>query len=313
MGGSICVAPSWLAPPGQRAYHIGRSLVAGPPPVRPGALHSAGARAISRVLKLISDPAIMPSPSSGKPRARKRPSKTSPRVRRGIGRPAAGPQAVGREALIARTCELLMQLPPNRITRAEVARQMGVDPSLIRYYFRDRSLLLLAAVEKLTTEFSRIRDRELRHCGTGPEGKLRARVSALLKFEITYPFFHRLLIDEFLHLNSPAAARFMHEMTVGAISGYGAILDAGVKEGTFRRTDSAFVFLAVIGMCEFFVNGMPILRIAMGKNFDEKTVSARYREFICELLINGLKAPGAKPAAVPGIIPVSGNSYSRMG
>jgi TetR/AcrR family transcriptional regulator len=239
----------------------------------------------------------MPVPSPGKPHARKRAKKSTPRVRRGIGRPAAGPQVVGREALIDRTCELLMQLPPNRITRAEVARHMGVDPSLIRYYFRDRSLLLLAAVEKLTADFSRIRDQELRHSGTGAEGKLRARVSALLKFEIRYPFFHRLLIDEFLHLNSPAAARFMHEMTVGAIAGYGAILDAGVKEGAFRRIDSAFLFLAVIGMCEFFVNGMPILRIAMGKNFDEQALSSRYREFICELLINGIRAPAAKPAA----------------
>lgn len=217
--------------------------------------------------------------------------------RRGIGRPAAGPQAVGREALIARTCELLTQLPPNRITRAAVARHMGVDPSLIRYYFRDRSLLLLAAVEKLTAEFSRIRDQETRQAGEDPESRLRARVSALLKFEITYPFFHRLLLDDFVNLNSPAAARFLHEMTAGAIAGYGAILDAGVRDGVFRRADSAFVFLAVVGMCEFFVNGMPILRLALGRNMDEKALSARYREFICELLVNGLKAPGARTSS----------------
>jgi AcrR family transcriptional regulator len=218
-------------------------------------------------------------------------------VRRGIGRPAAGPQVVGREALIDRTCELLMQLPPNRITRAEVARQLGVDPSLIRYYFRDRSMLLLAAVEKLTAEFSFIREREMQHEDPGPEGRLRARVSALLKFEITYPFFHRLLIDEFVNLDSPGAARFMHELTTTALAGYGSILEAGAKEGVLRRADSAFLFLAVIGMCEFFVNGMPILRIALGKNFDERSLSERYREFICDLLLNGLKTQPAKPAS----------------
>jgi AcrR family transcriptional regulator len=209
--------------------------------------------------------------------------------RRGIGRPAAGPKTVGRDALIARTCELLTQLPPNRITRAEVARRMGVDPSLIRYYFRDRSMLLLAAMEKLTAEFSRMLEQELAQAAAGPEGELRARISALQKFEVTYPFFHRLLIDEFLNLNSPAATRFLQQLTSQALAGYGAILDAGCKQGLFRRTDSAFVFLAAIGMCEFFVNGMPILRLALGKGLDERALSARYREFICDLLLEGLK------------------------
>jgi len=211
--------------------------------------------------------------------------------RRGIGRPVAGPKTVGREVLIERTCELLTLMPPNRITRAEVARHMGVDPSLIRYYFRDRSMLLLAAMEKLTAEFSRMLHEELGQAVHGPEGALRARVSALQKFETAYPFFHRLLIDEFVNLSSPAAARFLQQLTAQAVAAYSAILDDGVSQGVFRRTDSAFLFLAVIGVCEFFVNGMPILRIALGKNFDEKSLSARYREFICDLLLHGIRAP----------------------
>lgn len=239
-------------------------------------------------------------PSSAKSQTHK-PSKkratrtgTAPGIR-GIGRPAAGPKTVGREALIDRTCELLTQMPPNRITRAEVARHMGVDPSLIRYYFRDRSMLLLAAMEKLTAGFSRMLEQELKQADRSPEGALRARVSALQKFGTTYPFFHRLLIDEFVNLNSPAAARFLQQLTAQAVAGYEAILDDGVSQGVFRRTDSAFLFLAVIGVCEFFVNGMPILRIALGKSFDEKGLSARYREFICDLLLNGIRAP-APPA-----------------
>jgi AcrR family transcriptional regulator len=242
----------------------------------------------------------MPAPSSLRPRTRKAAKKRTARThravsRRGIGRPATGPKTVGREALIARTCELLTQLPPDRITRAEVARQMGVDPSLIRYYFRDRSMLLLAAMEKLTAEFSRMLEQELAQAAAGPEGQLRARISALQKFEVTYPFFHRLLIDEFLNLNSPAAARFLQQLTAQALAGYDAILDAGFKQGVFRRTESAFVFLAVIGMCEFFVNGMPILRIALGKGIDEPSLSARYREFICELLLEGIKLRPSAP------------------
>jgi TetR/AcrR family transcriptional regulator len=228
--------------------------------------------------------------------ARKRISKHKASKRRGIGRPAAGAQVVGREALIARTCELLRQLPPNRITRAEVARHMGVDPSLIRYYFRDRSMLLLAAVEKLTADFVRIREQEMRRAAPGPEGRLRARVTALLKFEVEYPFFHRLLVDEFAQLNSPAAMRFMQGMTSSSLAGYAEILETGVEEGVFRRTDSSFVFMAVIGMCEFFVTGTPFMRAALGQDFDERALSARYSEFICDLLLDGLKRRPATAA-----------------
>jgi len=213
----------------------------------------------------------------------------SARKRRGIGRPAAGEQCVGREALITRTCEMLTSLPPNKITRAEVARQMNVDPSLIRYYFRDRSALLVAAVERLIDAFQRLLEDELAQSDMSPAGRLRARVSALLKLNISYQFFHRLMIDELVKIDSRPAVRFTNELTHKGVTGYGAIIDAGVKDGTLRRVNSAFLFLAVIGMTEFFVNGMPVLRMAMAKDFDERLVAARYREFICELLLSGLK------------------------
>jgi TetR/AcrR family transcriptional regulator len=216
---------------------------------------------------------------------------------RGIGRPAAGQQTVGREALITRTCEMLMQMPPNRITRAEVARHMNVDPSLIRYYFRDRSTLLLAAVARLTAELSRLMEEELARSDLTPASRLRARVSALLKLNVTYPFFHRLMIDELVNLNTPAAVRFVDQLTREGVAGYAEIIETGVREGVFRHTNVPFLFLAVIGMCEFFINGMPILRIAMGKDFDQRAISQRYREFICDMILDGLRS---KEIATPG-------------
>jgi AcrR family transcriptional regulator len=250
----------------------------------------------------------MPSANTRKARVRK-PTKQSPRGRRGIGRPAAGPHTVGREALIEHTCQLLSQLPPNRITRAEVARRMGVDPSLIRYYFRDRSTLLLAAVERLTAEFCRIRDRELAQAGNEPEGKLRARIAALLQFEIAYPFFHRLLIDEFVHMKSPAVVRYLHELTTRSLDAYSAMLDSGFDARVFRRSDSTFLFLAVIGMCEFFVKATSILRIAAGKNVDQRSLSVRYRDFVCDLLLNGLKL---RPESNTQLIPAAAGKAESL-
>jgi AcrR family transcriptional regulator len=221
--------------------------------------------------------------------ARPRRATTRPPKQRGIGRPAAGPQTVGREALIACTCEMLRRMPPNKITRAEVARHMNVDPSLIRYYFRDRSTLLLAAVERLMGELSQLTEEELAHSDRTPASRLRARVAALLRLNVTYPFFHRLMIDELVTLNAPAAVQFVEQLTREGVAGYAAIVEAGISEGAFRPVSVPFLFLAVIGMCEFFVNGMTVLRIAMGKDFDPRLISQHYREFICGMLLQGLK------------------------
>ena len=211
------------------------------------------------------------------------------RTRRGIGRPPAGAQTVGREALIAKTCELLREIPPNQLTRAEVARRLQVDPSLIRYYFSNRGTLLLAALEQLTSEFTHMFEQEMAKADGSAEGLLRARVAAMLRFEITYPFFHRLLLEEIVPLDSQAAVRFLDTLTKRAVSSYASIVKAGVDEGTFQPLDHAFLFLTVVGMCEFFVNGLPILRIAQGKDLDEHVPGARYLEFVCKLLLDGLR------------------------
>jgi hypothetical protein len=145
-------------------------------------------------------------------------------------------------------------------------------------------------VATLIGELSRHIDEELARSDLTPESQLRARVSALLKLNITYPFFHRLMIDELVNLDTPAAVRFVDQLTREGMAGYAEIMDAGVRDGASRPSNVPFLFLTVIGMCEFFVNGMPILRIALGKEFDPRAISMRYREFICDLLLNGLNA-----------------------
>ena len=233
--------------------------------------------------------------AQGKARLRKRAESTN-RNRRAIGRPAAGSQGVGRDALIDKTCDLLTELPPNRVTRAEVARHTNVDPSLIRYYFHDRSSLLIAAAEKLSMKFGVMVEEEMREAEATPEGILRARVAAILKFETSYPFFHRLLLEEVMTSKTPAAKKLLNDLTQRGVEAYGKIVNGGVREGSLRKVDTAFLFLAVIGMCEFFVAGMPMLKVALGGKADVKTTGPRYESFVSDLLLNGLAANGKSSA-----------------
>jgi AcrR family transcriptional regulator len=226
----------------------------------------------------------MPEPGSTK-------AAQSMRKRRGIGRPRAGAaHAVGRETLIATACELLTRLPPSQVTRARVAEVVGVDPSLIRYYFRDRSTLLLAAFQRLTTDYLTMADDDsrVRHHAT-PEESLRARVVALLRLNFKYPYFHQLVIDEIATMDVAAAREQLQRLTDRGLAGYADILHEGVKDGSLRAVDNAMLFIAVIGMTQFFVSGQAIVKTAIGaRAYDEKLMET-YGNVICDVLLHGLQ------------------------
>ena len=87
------------------------------------------------------------------------------------GRPQKDKPAVGRDALIAATRRLMKTKPPAQITRLDIARAAEVDPALIRYYFGDKSELIVAAVLQAGAEL-----RERQHANFAGRG-LRATSS----------------------------------------------------------------------------------------------------------------------------------------
>jgi hypothetical protein len=95
-------------------------------------------------------------------------------------------------------------------------------------------------------------------------------------------------VEEILPSSAPAAKKMVDEMNRRTLAGYEAILSAGVEEGSLRPARPAYLLLAVIGMCEFFTAGIPILRLASGKKLDEQAEMKEYRDFICDLVLNGL-------------------------
>ncbi len=227
------------------------------------------------------------------PRPRARAKVAIPRkaaVRRGKGRPPADGAAVGRDALIAKTCELLMRFPADQVTPTAVARAMHVDRTLIRYYFSNREELLLAAVGQLTTtQFLGLVEQEALGAGGSPAGRLRARIAALLDLEIKYPFFSRLITDELAQLKSKPARKLLGQLTARGVEGYRAILEAGVEDGSFRRADPALLFLAIVAACQYFVAGAEVVHLALDSAPRTQPIGEQYRDFICDLMMRYLK------------------------
>lgn len=237
----------------------------------------------------------MPKKSLRTRRSAKKKTPKAP-IRRSIGRPPASGPGVGRQALIEKTCELLRSIPPDRITRAEVARRAKVDPSLIRYYFRERSSLLVAAAEQLISQYGQRLEQAIASNNLDPAGLLRLKINALVDLKVANPFFHRLILDDILPSRNQSAKQLMNKLAARNVANYTTIINTGVRDGAFRQVNPAFLFMAVISLCDFFLTGLPILKQAIGDTLDHDTLMKQYREFIADLLLNGIKAAGRKAA-----------------
>ena len=211
------------------------------------------------------------------------------RSRRSRGRPGRSELSVGPDTIVLKACELLRHVAPRELSLIGLARHAGVDRSLIRYYFTDRSSVLLAAAHHL---FGILRTRlcvvESRFADE-PESRIREMAVVLLRFQIEHPYFHRLMIDEVVHSSTKDAQEFFQSFTVQAIGEYRTMAAATARCGAARVFDGVFLYLAIIGMCEFFVTGGPILEVAFGRGFDPEEVSRQYEGFLREYVIDGIR------------------------
>jgi TetR/AcrR family transcriptional regulator len=214
--------------------------------------------------------------------------------RRSPGRPRSSESSVGADAIVLKACELLRHVAPRELSLIGLARHAGIDRSLIRYYFTDRSSVLLAAARHL---FGLLRTRlavvEARFADD-PESRIREMAVTLLSFQIEHPYFHRLMIDEVVNSSKREAQGFFRSFTTQAVEDFRGMSLVTARRGISRVFDGVFLYLAVIGMCEFFVTGRPILEIAFGKDFDPQEVSRHYEGFLRDYAVDGIRR--RKPA-----------------
>jgi TetR/AcrR family transcriptional regulator len=195
--------------------------------------------------------------------------------------------AVGKEALIRAACELLEQLPPARVTRAEVARHAGVDPALIRYYFKDRASLLQAVVEQVTNESGASPSAPI--VGEHAAERLRSGATNFLHFMVTHPYFHRLALEELAGSDSDEARDIFRKINQSSVARHKAIVDDGVAKGEIKPVNPLLLHIAQIGLCEFFVAARPIIEATMGEDADMEALTSEYAAFIGDMIEGALK------------------------
>jgi AcrR family transcriptional regulator len=200
--------------------------------------------------------------------------------KRGQGRPA---DAVGRDTVLSKATELLQELPPARVTTSLIAREAGVDPALIRYYFGDREKLLLEVVKQLIadapTEDATLAD---------PVALLERTIRHAAHFTRSTKHVHRLMVDELADAKSPEVRKLQGEMNRGAVERLAQLMaqDGGEE---LRSVNPLFLHLTLVGLFDFFVSAQPVVRNLVPDDTDMDALAVQFENFIVDLLLNGLR------------------------
>jgi hypothetical protein len=90
-------------------------------------------------------------------------------------------------------------------------------------------------------------------------------------------------------MRTPAARKVLQQLTERGLTAYSKILEAGAQRGQLRAVDPLFLFIAIIGMSQFFVGSGPIQQLVQPRDAGSSDLAEQFRQFMCDLLINGLR------------------------
>lgn len=202
-------------------------------------------------------------------------------ARRRKGRPVE--ESVGREALLETTKRLIKELPPARVSISLIAREAGVDPALVRYYFGDRSKLLMEVAVSMLADSPRPASAALE-----PLEAIENNIRRAAHFTSSTQHIHRLMVDELADAKSVAISEHLGKLNRGAVQHMAALM---ARDGgkTIRAVNPAFLHIALLGLFDFFASAEPVVRQLFPEDRDMKDLAAEYENFVSDLVLNGLR------------------------
>jgi AcrR family transcriptional regulator len=204
-----------------------------------------------------------------------------------------------RERLLTVTGQLIMERGSAEVSLSDIAEKSGMSSALVRYYFGNKSGLMMALLRKA---IGPLRE-ELKFLLAGPlspEQKMRVHLKGFVDGYARFPWVGRLMhhmLAEDPALYGPIIAQ---EISKPVFETQRTILEDGFKAGCFKHADPLAFFFLVSGACDNLFFGRFQLEYLFGIKDIDEAIRKKFAEDFCALLCNGILAvPGGEAGKPP--------------
>ncbi len=195
--------------------------------------------------------------------------------------------ASAREQLVEAACQIMRDGDVVDLSLSELSLRSGLNSALVKYYFGNKSGLLLALLERDMTNVVKGL-RALVAKDMAPQDKLRLHIGAVIDTYYAFPYLNRLLM-RMIRDSSPNEAKRIANLYLRPISdAYAALIAEGVKAGQFRTLNPQLFYFTVTGAADRFFNARQVLKHCYDTDEVSEELRDEYREHTVELIMRGL-------------------------
>ncbi len=199
------------------------------------------------------------------------------------------PEGDARRALIEAAQAILAVKPAGKLTVREVASRAGCDVAMVNYYFGSKEGLLTAALDDALEEMNRVLSSV-----TQSDGTLAEKMANLVREPILAMgerrHLPRLIIGQVLLERGKRADRYIASMGVSYLEAVEALVEEGIRSGSFRKVDARSLVYSFSAIPAFFFLMAPVLERVLGEEAVSRQAVETFAEAVADLVMFGLVA-----------------------
>ncbi len=178
-----------------------------------------------------------------------------------------------RDQLLSATREIMRDGDTIDISLSELSLRAGLNSALVKYYFGNKQGLMLALLDSDMRRILASVDALLAK-DMAPDVKLRKHIRAAIQTYYDCPYLNRLLMRLVRDAAPQDAAKIADDYLRPLSQAYHKLIDEGVSQGIFRKTDPQLFYFMVTGTADRFFSARLVLRHC----FDQETVTPEMRD-----------------------------------
>lgn len=214
--------------------------------------------------------------------------KTATKSPRKPGRPVSDNNFDGHEALLAAAHELLVESHGLPVSMNYICDRAGVNQAMVRYHFGSKHELMIALFERVSATWM-VPLQNLIELDIDPRKKLEIHIKQIIRNFRGHPYFSRLMTELQLTSDRKVQERLSNSFVDGLLRFYQHVIDEGVSTGTLRPIKPLYLFLSIVGLCDYIFAAQPMLDAGLEIRLDDE-VEASLIDHTTTLVLHGIAA-----------------------